>query len=171
MRAWMSAAAVALAVLVSGGCGGKKDPPACPTCPTCPEPATVLDAPGPAEYDGYSFKLVEKDGKVGFVATSSKGRVVVIPLDPRTRMFADGKEGTAGQLLMFAPSTGGCPCRLPACWPYCRVADPVLGLDALTFWGGADVPKWPVDPAAGGAPAPGEPAPGGAAPAPAPAPQ
>jgi hypothetical protein len=23
-------------------------------------------------------------------------------------------------------SGGGCPCRLPACWPYCRVAETVV---------------------------------------------
>ena len=167
MRAGMSVGVLVLAVVVSAsGCGGKKDPP--PPCPTCPDPTPVVDA-GPAEYDGYSFKLVEKDGKVGFVATSSKGRVVVIPLDPRTRMFADGKEGTAGELLMFQACGGGCPCRLQACWPYCRVADPVLGLDTLQFWGSPDVPAWPPlpdeAPATGDLKAPA-PVPAPAAPAP-----
>jgi hypothetical protein len=134
----MSAGVLVLAV-VGSGCP-KKDPP---QCPTCPDPTPVVDA--------------EKDGNVGFVATSSKGRVVVIPLDPRTRMFADGKEGTAGDLLVFAASGGGCPCRLPACWPYCRVADPVLSLEKAVFWGGTDVPAWPPVPDQPTAPATGAP--------------
>lgn len=180
MRAWMIAAFVVMAT--STGC--EKKAPACPTCPTCPDPAPTADAAGPAEYDGYSFRMVRKGDNVAMVATSSKGRVVVIPIDPRTRMFADGKEGTAGELLAFVASTGGCPCTRPACWPYCRVADSTLSLDTLQFWGKPDVPVWPplpddpaapppgsgtVDPAA---PAPTAPAPTDQIPAPpAPAPQ
>lgn len=142
MRAWKWAGIVVLVVWASSGCGGKKDPPA---CPVCPDGGPVVDA-GEPEYDGYAFRLVEKDGKVAFVATSSKGRVVVMPVDPRTRMFStmDGKTeiGTADDLLMFTASTGGCPCRLPACWPYCRVADPQLSLSTLEFWGSPDIPPW-----------------------------
>jgi len=136
---------VAVAVALSASCGGKK-------CDPCPDPGTgtgygtqapVVDAPSVEEYAGYEFRLVRQDDKVGFVGTSSKGRVVVIPLDPRTRMFSDGKEGTAGELLAFAPSTGGCPCTLQRCLPYCRVAAAVLDVPLESFWGSADVPKWP----------------------------
>jgi hypothetical protein len=171
MRAWKWAGIAVLAMVVvwaSSGCGGKKDPPACPVCPD--GGPVVVDA-GPAEYDGYAFRLVEKDGKVAFVATSSKGRVVVIPVDPRTRMFStmDGKTeiGTADDLLLFQASSGGCPCRLPACWPYCRVADPQLSLSTLEFWGVPDMPAWKLPELETPGEVTPQPAP---APAPAPAP-
>lgn len=143
MRA-MTVGMVLVAVALSASCGGKK-------CDPCPNPGTgtgtgypaAIDAPSVEEYAGYEFRLVRQADNVGFVGTSSKGRVVVIPLDPRTRMFSDGKEGTAGELLAFAPSTGGCPCTLERCIPYCRVAAEVLDVPLESFWGSADVPKWP----------------------------
>jgi hypothetical protein len=136
----MTVGVLVVVVVLNASCKEK----ACPVCPP-PGPGTgtqpVLDAAGVEEYAGYEFRLVEQGGNVAFVGTSSKGRVVVIPLDPRTRMFADGKEGKAGDVLAFSPSTGGCPCTLQRCLPWCRVAAPVLDLPPESFWG-PDVPKW-----------------------------
>ena len=74
MRAWMSAAVVVMAVLVAGS-GCKKECPPAPACPTCPDPAPTIDAAAPAPYDGYNFKLVEKDGKVEWSKPDTDGYV------------------------------------------------------------------------------------------------
>jgi hypothetical protein len=135
-----------LVVVGLGACGDKK-------CPPCPDPGTgtgtaypVADAAEGDDYGNYEFRLVQQEGKVGFVGTSKKtGRVVVVPVDPRTRMFADGKTGTAGELMTFAAAdNGGCPCMIPRCFPYCRVAATVLDLQPAEFWGSADMPTWSV---------------------------
>lgn len=159
MRSWMTVGVVMVVVALNASCGEK------PACPVCPSPGTgagtaspMADAAPVEEYSGYEFRLVEKDGKVAFVGTSSKGRVVVIPLDSRTRMYSDGKEGSANEMLSFSMSTGGCPCTLQRCLPWCRVAAPVLDLPPESFWGplSADMPKWnwPVQPAPTPAPPP-----------------
>jgi len=146
-----------LVVVGLSACGDK-------ACPQCPAPGTgtgtgtgtggaPIDAAA-SDDDGYEFRLVEKDGKAAFVGTSIKGRVLVIPVDPRSRAYADAKQGTADELMTFTVAeNGGCPCRLPQCWPYCRVAAPVLDLAPQDFWGSADVPKW-TQPAPAPAPTP-----------------
>lgn len=134
MKTWMTAVVVVMALAALAGCNKK-----CPDCPAqkdCPVVASCpIDASAPDDPYKWTFAKEEKTGNWAMIGLTADNKTIVVPLDPaKTRAFIDGKETTLGDTFLRGP--GGCPCQLPACWPYCRPAADILTREPTDFYGG-----------------------------------
>ncbi len=117
-KIWILGCLVALAL--AAGCK-KKTCPECPAAPACPEPSCDLKIDdGGKAITALAYRLVEKDGKWVMTAVGADGKAIAIPLDPNSPAWVDGKLDTVSGLLGGPGGGGGCPCRIPACIPFCR---------------------------------------------------
>jgi predicted small lipoprotein YifL len=135
MRTWMNVAVVVVVAALAALAGCNKKCPDCPPPKDCPASSCPIDASAPDDPYKWTYAKDEKTGNWAMIGLTADQKPIIIPLDPaKTRAFIDGKETTLGDTFLRGP--GGCPCQLPACWPYCRPAAEVLGKEPTDFYGG-----------------------------------
>jgi len=94
---------------------------------------TTLPAPAgerpkgvdPGDEIGAGVVVVSQD-RYALVMSRGKG-VVVVALARDTAAKSGGQDTTVADVLAAPGGGGGCPCELPRCLPYCKLAGDALG--------------------------------------------